>query len=153
MWNSYLSVSWRCVLGESVPMQCSYAQWLGWEIYIWSEQGWSLPWSVLVATKLVINGAGVGGARARARCKLRLCSVAITALSWVELVSKGLELEPWGNWVFPGFLHLGLGVSRAWGFEAALLFWFQFSPICMLWLEVGSGQRGWCHITEQARSA
>ena len=54
------------------------------------------PQGVLVATALVGGRPGVGGARARARCKpgLLLCSMTVTALLGVGLRAEGLEQEP-----------------------------------------------------------
>lgn len=63
--------------------------------------------------------------------------------------SKRLEQEPWESWVPPGFL---LHVAGTWGLGVALLCWFHFSSVSLLWLKVESGQNVWCHTTELAHS-
>ena len=87
--------------------------------------GCIFSWGVLAVTTLVGGRAGVRGFRTKARCKsgLLLCSMAITALSRMELGAKGWSRRPGATGLLfhipdQGNFHIGLVYGwglRAWG--------------------------------------
>lgn len=99
------------------------------------------PQGVLAVTAVM----GVDGARAIASCTsaLLLCSVTVTALLVVGSEAEGLEQEPWGIWVSPGY---DIAVSilawekvKTWGFTSVLVSLF---PHLYPWFESGVGLGG-----------
>ena len=63
---------------------------------------------------------------------------------------EGLEQEPRESWASPqhdGSFCLGWSMARASGFGAVRLSWFFFW-VCVPWLEVESGPKGWICTTE-----
>ena len=134
-------------------MWCACTQLLWWESWSEVSMGCPFPWDVVAATTSVGNRAGVGGAGVRARCKpvLLLCLVAVTILLGWGWGLRGWSRSPDGA----GFL-LGMRAVSALVWDVAepevlgmhFCAGFPFPLLCVPWLEVDQGSRGWCHIIE-----